>query len=322
MGRKKRQKSITLPKGIFVLRYDEAGDPNAPPSIAVTCEAGRNAAVLHPDSRNSVLTRPGTGLVIRAQAEGTVLLEIFSEYANGSLEATLKCEPINQGFENTQNNVLHDVARSGAAGRQRGAIVVSNDQISLLGHVARLGDTVVGSNEWLAGPSSPSRIEGIEVRWPGKPRDSVLSYGVRLAGDPAGSFRTAEAGGFAGTRGRAAPIVAAKFELSGQASKTQQLVVEALFLSGTPHRVAGHTITVSGPTGQEPLVGLRVMIENLSTVAPAQSMVTARPVTPTQPMAQAQPVILNQSAVVPAQPVNKNVMPEEAPRRVRVFRAG
>jgi hypothetical protein len=279
----RRQKSFTLPRGIFVLRYEEAGDRHAPPSVSVTCEPGRNAAILHPDSSQAVLSRPGTGIVIHAKAEGTVVLEIFSEFANGSLEATLKCEPINQVLDTKDGNS----ARSGAAYSAKEQRPSANYEISVLGHVARLGDTMVAANEWLAGPSAPSRIEGLEIHWPRKPRDAELTYGVRLAGDRPETFRSSDEDAFVGTRGRAVPIIGAYFELSGSVAKTHQLVVESLFLSGTPRRQSGAKVKISGPTGQEPLVGLRLMVASSN-----------------------------------ALPVIDDAARETSPRRVRVFRAG
>ena len=94
MAGQRKQKTINLPRGIFVLRYESAGDSMAPPSVLVICEASKNTAILHPDSTDAVLTRPGSGLVLQAKSEGSVILEIFSEFPNGSLEATLKCEAL------------------------------------------------------------------------------------------------------------------------------------------------------------------------------------------------------------------------------------
>jgi hypothetical protein len=260
----RKSKTINLPRGIFVLRYESAGDSIAPPSVSVICDANKNSAILHPDATEAVLSRPGSGLVLLAKSEGTVILEIFSEFANGSLEATLKCEAINQAIEGSQEKF----SPSDAVHQLKEVIQPTSYEIAVLGHVARLGDVVVGANEWLAGPSAPSRIEGLEVRWPAKPQDAALSYGVRLPGDRSDSFRSSDANVFTGTRGRALPIIGAYFELTGPVAKTHRIVVESLFLSGTPRRQSGDVVKISGPTGQEPLVGLRLQIEKIN-VLPA-----------------------------------------------------
>ena len=254
------KKTITLPRGIFVLRYEGASDSHAPPSVSVTCEPGINAAILHPDWSEAVLRGPGSGIVLHAKSEGQVVLEIFSEYPNGSLEATLKCEPINQAVDGSQARLAYNDIGS----QPREANTPTNYDVSLLGHVARMGDIVVGANEWLAGPSAPSRIEGLEIRWPGKPREAILNYGVRLPGDKPDSFRSSDASSFVGTRGRALPIIGAYFELTGSVAKTHRLVVESLFLSGTPRRQTGNSLRICGSTGQEPLVGIRLLIESLN----------------------------------------------------------
>jgi hypothetical protein len=267
----RKQKAITLPRGIFVLRYESAVDSNAPPSVKVICDTSKNTAITHPDATDTVLKRPGSGLVLHAKAEGSVVLEIFSEYPNGSLEATLKCEPINQELDN-----FHEKAPRGAEVYQAPeAVQHTNYDIAVVGHVARLGDVVVCANEWVAGPSAPSRIEGLEIRWPGKPQDADLSYGVRLLGDKPDSFRSSDINAFVGTRGRALPIVGAYFELSGPVAKTHRLVVESLFLSGTPRRQSGDVVKLSGPTGQEPLVGIRLLVEKLQ-VLPAAPLSAQR----------------------------------------------
>jgi hypothetical protein len=256
----RKQKTITLPRGIFVLRYESASDSSAPPTVSVICDPGKNAAILHPDATDAVLKKPGTGLVLQARSEGSVILEIFSEFPNGSLEATLKCEAVNQALESSQGKS----PRAEVIYQPKEAAQLVSYEISILGHVARLGDVVVSANEWLAGPSAPSRIEGLEVRWPGKPRDAVLSYGVRLPGDKLDSFRSSDINVFTGSRGRALPVIGGYFELSGPVAKTHRLVVESLFLSGTPRRQFGDVVKISGPTGHEPLVGIRLQIEKLN----------------------------------------------------------
>ena len=49
-------------------------------------------------------------------------------------------------------------------------------------------------------------------------------------------------------------------ELSGPDALLYQFSVEALFLGSPVMRVSGERIVLSGPTGREPLVGLRVAL--------------------------------------------------------------
>jgi hypothetical protein len=148
----------------------------------------------------------------------------------------------------------------------------------ILGHVTGIGDVWVKSGEWIAGPSAPSRIEGISIDWPDKPADFEIHYAVKTAKPQAISGRTMELGSFAGTRGKAMPLVSLMFELAGAAADDHQLTVEAIFLGAPATRMTGKRIVASGPTGREPLVGLRVGLQNVDVVTrPAPKPAVAKP---------------------------------------------
>ena len=138
--------------------------------------------------------------------------------------------------------------------------MISTD-IRVLGHIAGVGDVRVNANEWLAGPAAPSRIEGVTIECPEKPSSLGIGYSVRTAQPHSISGRVMDLGSFAGTRGRAMPLTALMFELSGPDASRYQFVVEALFLGSPITRVTGPRVVLSGPSGREPLVGLRVALE-------------------------------------------------------------
>jgi hypothetical protein len=121
----------------------------------------------------------------------------------------------------------------------------------------------VKANEWIAGPTAPSRIEGIAIEWPDKPHDIEMHYAVKTAKPEAASGRPVRPGAFAGTRGKAMPIVSLMLELSGPAAGALQFVVDALFLGAPTLRMTGRRVIAAGPTGREPLVGLRLALENM-----------------------------------------------------------
>jgi hypothetical protein len=178
--------------------------------------------------------------------------------------------------------------------------------LRLMGHVAGIGDVLANLNEWIAGPSAPSRIEGIAVEWPNKPPQFDIRYSVKLGQPQASPSRMMDIGSFAGTRGRAMPLTGVVFELSGAASSDYQVRVEATFLGSPTMRVIGKRVVLSGPSGREPLVGLRMNLE----LANAEF---ARDMTP---------------ATRPPQPLPPKIRPPEEPpaapkppSRVRVFRS-
>jgi hypothetical protein len=143
----------------------------------------------------------------------------------------------------------------------------------LLGHVAGIGDVVVGPNAWIAGPAAPSRIEGLALEWPDKPADLNMRYAVQLANAQAGSARMVPLGTFAGTRGRALPLIGVVLEMDG--NPELQFSAEAIFLSAPTLRAIGRRVVLSGPTGREPLVGLRVAVERMASFAATDEI--ARP---------------------------------------------
>jgi hypothetical protein len=141
----------------------------------------------------------------------------------------------------------------------------------------------VGPNQWIAGPTSPSRIEGIAIQWPNKPHDIDLRYAVRLARSQAAPNRMMEIGTYAGTRGQAMPLTGAVFELSGSGSVNHHISAEAAFLGAPTMRVLGKRVVLSGPTSREPLVGLRLSLEAIDGGAFEAKPTAAPPASPTAP---------------------------------------
>jgi hypothetical protein len=136
-----------------------------------------------------------------------------------------------------------------------------SNPVSVLGHVALEGDVVAANGEWLGGPEFPARIEGIEIRWPAMPNDVDLEYSVVIGGNVLRKLPPRRINEFAGTRGRAAPIVRLAIALRGEAATGYRINVDCLFLGGQMISRSGQKLTLSGPTGREPLVGLRLWIE-------------------------------------------------------------
>jgi hypothetical protein len=189
----------------------------------------------------------------------------------GSAAATVRIEPLNQGKaaplqfpRKKQANTPYDLG-----------------DFSILGHVTGIGDVTVNANEWIAGPSAPSRIEGISMEWPGKPSNLGIHYMVKTAKPQTTTGRKMGLGSFAGTRGKAMPIIGLTLELSGPESANFQFAGEAIFLGSPVARMTGKRVVVSGPTGREPLVGLRLGVEKVTVSARAAKSVP--PNKPRQP---------------------------------------
>jgi hypothetical protein len=215
--------------------------------IVDAANAGNVEFLLPPDVEEPVLWSPGASLVLRIAAPTRVYVEVAARSPGGSVAARIQSAQLStdpQGLAWSDN--IAPVDLSG---------------FRLLGHLAGRGDTLVGLGEWLGGPMSPTRIEGISIDWPGRPANFNVRQAVRVggAGEPKATDFV-EIGAYSGTRGRALPLVGASFEVLGPASSGYEITADALFLGSPQMRVTGQRVVVSGPTGREPLVGLRLQI--------------------------------------------------------------
>jgi len=261
------QKPLDLQKGLFLIRYDSAEDSNQPPKVAISVDkaaSGQVEFLLPPDVEMPVLWSPGAALVVRISAPVRLLVEVTPRFPGGSVAARIQSsqvviDPLGLAWSDDVSPVDFSTLR-------------------LLGHLAGRGDTLVGVSEWLGGPMTPTRIEGVAVEWPGRPANFNLRHAVRIGGQ--GELRNTEfveAGGYAGTRGRALPVVGATFEISGAAANGYQVTADALFLGSPQMRVSGQRIVLAGPTGREPLVGLRLRIASVEEEAVAPKVNLAPP---------------------------------------------
>lgn len=251
------QKVVDLDRGLFLVNYKSADDSSAPPKIALSAIAGHERTIeflLHPDATEPSLWRPNSALVVRANAPARLQIEVLPARAGGSRAASISIEPIHSGeLGSVTRGMGHHSDLTGA---------LNTDAFKLLAHVAGIGDVVVGPNAWIAGPAAPSRIEGLALEWPGKPADLDIRYAVQLANAQAGSARMVPLGAFAGTRGRALPLTGVVLQMDGNTEL--QFSAEAIFLSAPSLRAIGRRVVLSGPTGREPLVGLRVAVEQIA----------------------------------------------------------
>lgn len=277
MARVERRKIADIDRGLFLVRYAAAEDKVRPPTVTVKADPMRKTdvsiwghtfwfmeevfVVLHPNHSNAVLSQPGSGLVVRATNPTQIIVEVTPSQQDGSSAATVKIAPLTQGAAIS----MPETAAKGA---------VACNGIRILGHVAGIGDVFVGADEWLAGPSAPSRIEGIAIEWPGKPNDLYIRYSVKTAKPRTGSDVMMDPGNYAGTRGRALPVVGVSVEISGPGVSRYEISAEAIFLGSSRLSAKGKRVAFAGPTGREPLVGFRLRVEELNkTSQPAPSPV-------------------------------------------------
>jgi hypothetical protein len=297
-GSGRQVKSVDIGGGLFLVRYGSAEDPFEPPKVTVSVARDhiRNIEfILTPDAREPVLWQPGTALVVRAIAQATLLIEATPLRQDGSRTANVKVERLSQGEPAAISSIPAPAVEK-----------LDLSRLRLVGHVAGIGDVAVGPNEWIAGPSAPSRIEGIGVEWPGKPTHLNLRYSVSVARPQPIAGPMQEVGSFAGTRRQALPLIGVVFELSGPASSDHRLLVEGSFLGSPTMRAVGNRVALSGPTGREPLIGLRLNIESINSPATLAKIAPARTM---------------DTAVSPSAPSSATKPKQKSSSRVRVFRS-
>lgn len=250
-----QKKTVEIPRGLFLVRYESAEDTTNPPRVTVSLTPAHSEAIkviLPPGAEESVLWSPGACLVVRAIQNGNVDVAVAPSQANGSVAAKIQLVPIS-----------NDPGGASTSTVETGADVVDASQMKIRGHVAGIGDVIVRPGEWIAGPAAPSRIEGLLLHWPNKPPSIDLRYSVSLGGPKPMQTPRVSAGTFAGTRGRSLPLVGAILELTGPQAAKHQLEVDALFLGSPQVRMTGQRVVLSGPTGREPLVGVRIQLEEI-----------------------------------------------------------
>jgi hypothetical protein len=251
-------------RGLFVLRYvSSSASPNghgaqhnAAPTIRVTAQNATDLELLAwPDAPRNELRGPGDGLVIRALHDTTIVFEVMPSYAGGSVDAELHLEPVSRLAHGGFHRIETIAPRGGLEPSQPGPAT-----IEVLAHVARRGDVVTPSDTWICGPDYPMAIEGVEIRWPRRPAGLDIVTTVSVSKNGIRNLPAVMTGEFAGTRGRAAPITSLEMALTGEPARDFALRADALFLGSSVQSRSGQSISLIGPTGREPLVGLRLAV--------------------------------------------------------------
>lgn len=254
-----QRKTVDLARGLFLIRYNTADDELSPPRVRIFPEpssASNCEIVISPDSTDGVLWSPPSGLVVVVEQPSRLIVEVTAQSYGGSTAANVKIEPLSPGRPPPLRPSMRAPVSEPAE--------ASLHDFQILAHVAGIGDTLEGLNAWIAGPAAPARIEGLCLLWPGKPVDLNINYAVRFARPQQGDNQFVPLGTFAGTRGRALPLTGVALEASGPAASRYSLAVEAIFLGAPAIRVTGQRINLVGPSGREPLVGIKINLEPLS----------------------------------------------------------
>jgi hypothetical protein len=245
-----RHHAMVVGRGLYLLRYVSAPADKSCPSIAVNQHPNNRDITLiaAPGGSDTYLEAPGDCMVVRADAPGSLSLVAAADGLNTNIDAEIRLERI-IGATQPERAAQRPAAKQAQLQDDPGTI-------SILAHVSRRGDVIVEPGEWICGPDLPLPIEGVEIRWPQQPHGVELAYSA--VSGRIGQKRAASAGEFAGTRGRAAPLTGLEMSLTCKAGSEYELAAEALFLGAAIVSQRGRKLSFTGPSGREPLVGLRL----------------------------------------------------------------
>jgi hypothetical protein len=246
---------MRLSAGLFVLRYVSSNDAGVAPAVRVSAPAGSGVDVITHDYADfGLMAAPGEAVVVRASKPSHLTVNILPSAGSDNNHAHL---------------VLERVSATGMDGLSSSIVVMQQPALSdadagdieILAHVARRGDIVAQLGEWICGPDLPMSIEGLELIWRGRPSGLNISVSAtQLVRGRRQQFPAGVAGSFVGSRGKAVPLAGIVLALNGSMADRFELECEALFLGAQIVRRKGAVVDLSGPTGLEPLVGLKVQL--------------------------------------------------------------
>jgi hypothetical protein len=249
MGEARRTAVLAVERGLHTLVYRL--DPSfalaleAAPMVCVAGTTDGISILSAPGTEFGVLAEPGHGLVVFAERDGTMELVVSPSAPGGSLSAELML---------TRVEAPRPALARGAM--QRPALPDGACEFLVRAHVSLRGDVSGGRGSWIGGPDAPGRIEGLEVRGIGG--ELMLEYQVATAGRTGGWSAWMPAGAYAGSRGKAVPLIGLRLRLAPSAPAHLVLKAEALFLGASPIARTGREIELTGASPLDPLVGLKL----------------------------------------------------------------
>jgi hypothetical protein len=249
-----RQHKMVLEPGLYLLRYVSSNATSSPPLIQI---APSNAVSLLAGSGPPFdrLDLPGSYALVQSDTSASLELTARARDAGGSVDAEVRLERIAPHQVPDQAPRERSVPKSRSVGQKP-----DGETLQIIAHVSHRGDVQANVDEWICGPELPLPIEGIELRWPNTPPGVSLSYVAKAARTIPASCRESSLGGFVGTRGKKTPLVGLSLTLDGPASFQAEIEIDALFLGTQVLTKRGRHVEVTGPTGREPLVGLRMRL--------------------------------------------------------------
>lgn len=240
---------LGVESGIFLLRYASSRDGSRAPEVVVSAsDDAAIAFVTAEPCKTLVLGAPGHAVPVHVRRAGALHLQLLSPGPAG--HASVVLDRLVQG------------RRAGGSVIALSEVAPEPATIGILAHVSRRGDITANGGQWMCGPDLPMAIEGLELHLSRSVPGLDIVSGASVNSRGRRSFAPVSLGAFVGTRGKAMPLVGVSFALAGPEAERYSLRCEALFLGAAIVVRTGQRVELMGPTGQEPLVGLRISLEH------------------------------------------------------------
>jgi Clostridial hydrophobic W len=258
-----RDSSLLVAPGLYVLRYESAGDKTVPPTAVVLPAHGSESdieIISAPGCASGRLEQPGAAILVRAADHGKLQIGVKRKGSNGSLDAAFRLESVGSLSAGSQQDKggrrPHAEVETVASSVIAAADSRASSKALFLAHISRRGDVWVTPGEWAAGPDAPGRIEGLELR-------TLEKEGVHAELQVLAANRDANwsawigVGAFAGSRGQNRALAGVRLRLTGDHAHRFIVDAEALFLGSAIVNKRGREVECVSLAGRDPLVGFR-----------------------------------------------------------------
>ncbi len=242
-----RRATLRVERGLSAFSYRaDALLSGEAPEVEVVAVSPGISLLTAPGERPGFLSRPGQVLVVTAEAAGAIDIVMRAKGPGGILPAGLELKRMGAEAEAAPEPAL----------RLRPDLPDGGVEFLLRAHVSLRGDIAAPRGHWICGPETPGRIEGLEMR--GVAAELPVEYQVASGGRGAGWLPWTPAGTYAGTRGRALPLIGLRVRLLPDTAPGLALKADGVFLGSSVSTRQGREIELVGPTPLDPLVGVRL----------------------------------------------------------------
>lgn len=246
------QEKVRLNPGLALIRYDADGHRNYNAQIEVDLPPGV-FAVFDPTCDGAVLAHPGQCAVVRCETPTTISLRVKSTAMDRPTRGSVSIEYIPTYRGDARRGHGRNAEQMGQSGMSAGVAGASggSNAVSIIGHIANLGDNKVSGGQWLGAAGAKSPIEGFQINWPRCP------VGVKLMQCDLSSGQTCQAGDFLGSRGQAKPMSGFELWLEGRVPEELSLSVEAVFERRGTVKKQAKWVEMTGADAMDPLIALK-----------------------------------------------------------------